>query len=174
MKTSNFLKKIFLVVFTTLFILPIKAEEKKVIENNTEFNVFTGMFDFSDDGKRSNIIGIQHQNEELNRDTFLGNLSPVSGAMITGDNATYVYTGVQAQYKLGNLNVTPSFTPGLYGAGDGKDLGHIVEFKSEVQLSLDLSTNTEFGFSYSHISNANIRQQNPGANSYMFNFLKRF
>ena len=63
MKTSNFLKKIFLVVFTTLFILPIKAEEKKVIENNTEFNVFTGMFDFSDDGKRSNIIGIQHQNE---------------------------------------------------------------------------------------------------------------
>jgi|TARA_E500000178_G_scaffold319912_1_gene342594 lipid A 3-O-deacylase len=174
MKTSNFLKKIFLVVFTTLFILPIKAEEKKVIENNTEFNVFTGMFDFSDDGKRSNIIGIQHQNEELNRDTFLGNLSPVSGAMITGDNATYVYTGVQAQYKLGNLNVTPSFTPGLYGAGDGKDLGHIVEFKSEVQLSLDLSTNTEFGFSYNHISNASLGEKNPGANSYMFNFLKRF
>ena len=174
MKTSNFLKKIFLVVFTTLFILPIKAEEKKVIENNTEFNVFTGMFDFSDDGKRSNIIGIQHQNEELNRDTFLGNLSPVSGAMITGDNATYVYTGVQAQYKLGNLNVTPSFTPGLYGAGDGKDLGHIVEFKSEVQLSLDLSTNTEFGFSYNHISNASLGEKNPGANSYMFNFVKQF
>ena len=104
----------------------------------------------------------------------MGNLSPVSGAMITGDNGTYVYTGVQAQYKLGNLNVTPSFTPGLYGAGDGKDLGHIVEFKSEVQLSLDLSTNTEFGFSYNHISNASLGEKNPGANSYMFNFLKRF
>ena len=58
------------------------------------------MFDFSDDGKRSTLIGIQHQNENLNRDTFLGNLSPITGALITADNATYIYTGVQAQYKI--------------------------------------------------------------------------
>ena len=36
------------------------------------------------------------------------------------------------------LTFTPSFAPGLYHEGDGKDLGHILEFKSEVQLSLDL------------------------------------
>ena len=30
---------------------------------------------------------------------------------------------------------TPSFAPGLYHEGDGKDLGHVLEFKSEVQLS---------------------------------------
>ena len=58
------------------------------------------MFDFSDDGKRSTLIGFQHQNEELNRDTFLGNLSPITGAMFTADNAAYVYTGVQANYTL--------------------------------------------------------------------------
>ena len=170
----NFLSKTLLIIFLSLFALPINADEIKVLEKNTEFNVYTGMFDFSDHVKKSNIIGIQHQDEELNRDTFLGNLSPVTGAMITGDAATYVYTGVQAQYKVGKLNVTPSFSPGLYGAGDGKDLGHIIEFKSEVQLSLDLSTNTEFGFSYNHISNASLGDKNPGANSYMFNFLKKF
>ena len=71
------------------------AEEIKT-DNNTEFNIYTGMFDFSDDGKRASLVGFQHQNEELNRDTFLGNLSPVTGAMITADNATYFYTGVQA------------------------------------------------------------------------------
>ena len=33
------------------------------------------MFDFSDDtGKEHGLIGFQHQNENLNRDTFLGNL----------------------------------------------------------------------------------------------------
>ena len=170
----NFLNKSLFVIFLSFLALPINADEMKVLEKKTEFNVYTGMFDFSDHGKKSNIIGIQHQNEELNRDTFLGNLSPVTGAMITGDSATYIYTGVQAQYKVGKLNVTPSFTPGLYGAGDGKDLGHMVEFKSEVQLSLDLSTNTEFGFSYNHISNASLGDKNPGANSYMFNFLKKF
>ena len=157
-----------------LFILPVNSEENVTIERNTEYNVYTGMFDFSDHGKRSNIIGIQHQNESLNRDTFLGNLSPVTGAMITGDSATYVYTGVQAQYKVGNINLTPSFTPGLYGAGNGKDLGHIVEFKSEVQFSLELPSDSQLGFSYNHISNASLGEKNPGANSYMFNFLKKF
>ncbi len=58
--------------------------------------------------------------------------------------------------------------------GDGKDLGHMLEFKSEVQLSLDLSKNSELGFSYNHISNASLGDKNPGANSYMFNFLKNF
>ena len=94
--------------------------------------------------------------------------------MFTADNATYLYTGVQAEYTLGKINLTPSFAPGFYEKGDGKDLGHLVEFKSEVQLSLDLSPNTEFGFSYNHISNASLGEKNPGANSYMFNFLKSF
>ena len=152
----------------------LNAEELKISDQNTEFNLYTGMFDFSDNGKKSTLVGIQHQNENLNRDTFLGNLSPITGALITSDNASYIYTGVQAQYKIGALNITPSFTPGLYHEGDGKDLGHMLEFKSEVQLSLDLSQSSELGFSYNHISNASLGDKNPGANSYMFNFLKNF
>ena len=150
------------------------AEEKVLKDQNTEFNVYTGIFDFSDDGKRSTLIGFQHQNENLNRDTFLGNLSPITGVLITADSAGYIYTGVQAQYKIGSLNITPSFTPGLYHEGDGKDLGHMLEFKSEVQLSLNLSDSSKFGFSYNHLSNASLGDKNPGANSYMFNFLKNF
>ena len=73
-----------------------------------------------------------------------------------------------------NTTVTPSFTPGYYNQGNGKDLGHAIEFKSEVQLSLDLPQNSEFGFSYNHLSNASLGTKNPGANSYMFNFLKKF
>ena len=147
---------------------------KVLKDQNTEFSVYTGMFDFSDDGKKSTLIGFQHQNENLNRDTFLGNLSPITGFLITADNAGYIYTGVQAQYKLGALNLTPSFTPGIYHEGDGKDLGHLIEFKSELQISLDLSKTSELGFSYNHISNASLGDKNPGANSYMFNFFKNF
>ena len=72
------------------------------------------------------------------------------------------------------INLTPSFTPGIYGKGNGKDLGHVVEFKSEVQLSLNLFENSQFGMSYNHISNASLGEKNPGANSYMFNFLQKF
>ena len=167
------LKLLYLFLCFFLFGTSLIAEEKK-LDNNTEFSVYSGMFDFSDDGKKSTLIGFQHQNEDLNRDTFLGNLSPVTGALITADNASYVYTGVQAQYKIGALNLTPSFTPGLYNDGNGKDLGHVVEFKSEIQLSLDLPRDSQFGFSYNHLSNASLGDKNPGANSYMFNFFKKF
>ena len=168
-----------LICFITILYLisnsSIASEKKKnnIIDEH-ELNFYSGTFDFSDDGKRSTILGFQHQNESLFRDTFLGKLSPVSGAMITADSASYFYTGVQAEYKIGNINLTPSFTPGLYHEGDGKDLGHIVEFKSELQLSLDLIGDSELGFSYNHISNASLGDKNPGANSYMINFFKNF
>ena len=168
------LKKLIIILFSLFFSFTLQAEDLKMKNKNTEFNVYTGMFDFSDDGKRSTLIGFQHQNEDLNRDTFLGNLSPVTGAMITADSATYFYTGVQAHYKLGTLNFTPSFTPGLYNKGNGKDLGHALEFKSELQLSLELPSDSQFGFSYNHLSNASLGDKNPGANSYMLNFFKKF
>jgi hypothetical protein len=167
-------KKICLSVCILFFVSSISAEEIKNNIQNNQYNVYTGMFDFSDDGKRSTLVGFQHQNENLNRNTFLGNLSPITGLLITSDNAGYVYTGVQAQYRIGTLNITPSFTPGLYHEGEGKDLGHMLEFKSEVQLSLNLSDSSKFGFSYNHLSNASLGDKNPGANSYMFNFLKNF
>ena len=170
MNFKNFLTTLFLV----LFAFSTTAEELERKSQNTEFSVYTGMFDFSDDGKKSTLLGFQHQNEDLNRNTFLGNLSPITGALITADAASYLYTGVQAQYKLGALNITPSFTPGLYFEGDGKDLGHLIEFKSELQFSLDLSNTSELGLSYNHISNASLGDKNPGANSYMFNFFKNF
>ena len=175
MKLKLIKKYFFLVNLFLLISLPLKSEDvKKISGSEHEFNIYTGMFDFSDHGKRSQIIGFQHQNENLIRESFFGTLSPVTGALITQDSATYIYTGVQAMYKVGNINITPSFTPGLYNQGDGKDLGHAVEFKSEVQLSLDLPRESQFGFSYNHISNASLGEKNPGANSYMFNFLKTF
>ena len=70
----------------------VSSEEKKIIEKDHEWNFYSGMFDFSDNGKRATLFGIQHQNESLTRDSFLGTLSPVTGFMITADNATYAYT----------------------------------------------------------------------------------
>jgi len=142
--------------------------------DDTEFNIYTGMFDFSDEGQKSNLFGLQHQNEDLFRSSFFGKISPMTGGFLTEKNAFYLYTGVQAEYKLGIININPSFAPGYYNYGDGKDLGYPLEFKSEVQVSLDLSDTSQFGMSYNHISNASLGSKNPGANSYMFNFLKQF
>ena len=154
------------------FLSLANSEDKK--SNDTELNFFTGMFDFSDDTQAAGVFGLQHQNDDLFRNSFLGKLSPITGGFLTENNAFYLYTGAQAEYDLGLFTITPSFAPGYYNSGDGKDLGSVLEFKSEIQMSLNLSDSTEFGMSYNHISNASLGDKNPGANSYMINFLKQF
>ena len=168
-----FLKKIFnILVFMVASINLVVAEEE--INNEHQFNLFSGNFDFSDHKQKAILVGFQHQNENLNRDTFLGNVSPITGGFLTENSAAYVYTGVEWNVDIGELMFTPSFAPGLYHEGDGKDLGHVLEFKSEVQLSYSASNSTNFGVSYNHVSNASLGDKNPGANSYMFNFFKNF
>jgi len=170
----TYIKKITLFIFSFVFINGLCWADDQRTERKTELNFYTGMFDFSDDGKRASLVGLEHRNEDLFRDSFLGKISPVTGAMITQENAVYFYTGIQAEYDIGILNFIPSFTPGLYEQGDGKDLGHPLEFKSEVKFTLDLGESSNLGFSYNHISNASLGDKNPGANSYMFNYLQKF
>ena len=170
------MKKITSIVLTILLILCFLnfrgiADDKS---NETELNFFTGMFDFSDAKQSSGLLGLQHQNEELFRKSFLGKLSPITGGFLTEKSAFYLYTGIQAEYNFGPLSIVPSFAPGYYNYGSGKDLGYPLEFKSEIQMSFDLGESSHLGMSYNHISNASLGSKNPGANSYMLNFLKQF
>ena len=159
----------------TLFLVVLLTTTKLVAsDDNHQLNFFIGNFDFSDHKQAAVLFGFQHQNEDLNRDTLIGNISPITGGFVTENSAAYIYTGFEWNIDMGALTFTPSFAPGLYHEGDGKDLGHIIEFKSEVQFSYELSKNSKIGFSYNHLSNASIGDKNPGANSYMFNFIKNF
>jgi len=162
-----------LITFLTLCFTSLGS----VADENTrdsEINAYVGNFDFSDVKQRAILFGFQHRNPQLSRETFLGKLSPITGGFITENKALYVYTGAQADFEFGSFTITPSFAPGYYNQGDGKDLGYPLEFKSEVQISLDLNDSTRLGASYNHISNASLGSKNPGANSYIFNFLKQF
>ena len=169
-----FLKRLSIVLLVIFSVTNLAVAEEQNT-NGHQLNFFLGNFDFSDDKQRAVLVGFQHQNENLIRETMLGNVSPITGGFITENSAAYVYTGIEWNVDMGGgLTFTPSFAPGLYHEGDGKDLGHLIEFKSELQISLDLSKTSELGFSYNHISNASLGDKNPGANSYMFNFFKNF
>ena len=161
-----------LIISFIIVFLPTQILAKE--SNNHQFNFFTGNFDFSDDKQAAVLVGFQHQNENLKRDTLIGKISPITGGFITENSAIYIYTGFEWNVDMGALTFTPSFAPGLYHEGDGKDLGHVLEFKSEIQFSYEISKDTNIGLSYNHISNASLGDKNPGANSYMFNFIKNF
>tara|TARA_B110000114_G_scaffold143529_1_gene152038 strand:- start:51 stop:572 length:522 start_codon:yes stop_codon:yes gene_type:complete len=171
---NNFYNKSLSIIILVLFTFVVNAEENKGISEH-QYNLYTGNFDFSDHKQKAILVGFQHQNENLERNTFLGNASPITGGFITENSAAYLYTGVEWNYDMSDkLKFTPSFAPGIYHEGDGKDLGHALEFKTELQLTYSISESMNLGMSYNHISNASLGSKNPGANSYIFNLLKNF
>ena len=123
---------------------------------------------------QTSLLGVEHKNENLFRDTWLGRFSPTTGAFVTGKSSIYLYTGIEADYKLGLVSVSPSFAPGYYEAGDGKNLGSALEFKSEIKIGLDLFENSKLGYSYSHISNNDWGDVNPGTDNQSISFSKKF
>jgi len=169
------LKKLSLLLLV-LFFTPSHGENPKISGVEHEYNFYVGTFDVIDKegDDKSSLFGLEHKNDNLFRDTILGKFSPISGAFVTGKNSMYLYTGVQAEYSLGPLNVVPSFAPGYYNAGSGKDLGSVLEFKSEIKLDLNIFKNSKIGYSYGHISNSDWGKINPGVNNQQISFSKNF
>ena len=145
-------------------------------ESDNDISFFTGTFDIIDEegDDQTNLFGIEHKNTNLFRDTFLGKFKPITGAFITGDKSIYLYTGVEGQYGIGPLKILPSFSPGYYEKGNGKDLGSFLEFKSEVKIGLDIFENSKLSYSYSHISNNDWGNINPGTDNQHITFSKNF
>ena len=91
---------------------------------------------------------------------------PFVGVMATSDEAVHGYAGVLVDIYFGRRWVlTPSFAPGLYRDGDGKDLGGTVQFRSQLEFSYRFDDRSRLGISVNHISNASIYDSNPGTES---------
>ena len=97
-------------------------------------------------------------------------LKPFIGFETTSDSASYFLTGIYLEDNIGtlfagessNFVFTPSFGVGIYDNGNGKELGSTIEFRTTLEISYILKNNNRIGFSYGHISNANIGDKNPG------------
>jgi len=165
------LKHLIFLVLLSFILNPALADE-----GNKEILVYTGTFDVIDKegDDQTSLFGIEHKNPNLFRNTFLGKFSPVSGGFMTGDSSVYLYTGIEGQYGIGKLKILPSFTPGFYEKGNGKDLGSALEFKSEIKLGFDIFENSKIGYSYSHISNNDLGEINPGTDNQQITFSKNF
>jgi len=145
-------------------------------DTGQNFSIYAGTFDLIDKegDEKTSLFGIEHKNKDLFRNTWIGRFSPTTGAFVTGKNSVYLYTGIEADYKLGPVNISPSFAPGYYEAGDGKNLGSALEFKSEIKIGVNLFKDANLGYSYSHISNNDFGDINPGTDNQSINLSKKF
>ena len=78
-----------LILILFLCISTSYADEIKLDEKSTEVNFYAGTFDVIDkegDDKTS-LFGVEHKNEKLFRNTYLGQFKPITGGFITGDSS---------------------------------------------------------------------------------------
>ena len=170
------LKKFQLLLLLIVFLTPANSEILDSLKNGHAYSLYSGTFDTLDKegDDQTTLVGFEHRDTNLFRNTILGKFAPVTGGFISGDDAIYLYTGIEAQYGIGPLKIIPSFAPGYYEPGGGKKLGSALEFKSEIRFDIEIFNNTKIGYSYNHISNNDWGTVNPGVNNETFSFTKSF
>jgi len=99
---------------------------------------------------------------------WVWHLRPITGAFVTHEGSLYGYAGLTMDIYFGpRLVLSPSFAPGLYLKNGGKELGHVVEFRSALAAAWRFDDRSRLGVDFSHISNAGLDENNPGANQLM-------
>jgi lipid A 3-O-deacylase len=101
-------------------------------------------------------------------------LRPMVGVMATTDSAVYGYAGLAVELWWFDKRVvlTPSAAVGAYHKGNGKDLGHTLEFRTGAALQYRFDNDSRLGVALHHLSNAGLgkNKKNPGAESLMITY----
>lgn len=96
---------------------------------------------------------------------------PFTGLMGNSDGGFYGYGGILLDIFFGRRFVlTPSFAIGAYDRGSGKDLGHSIEFRSQIELAYRFDDRSRLAISLNHMSNASLDEVNPGTESLMLTY----
>lgn len=93
-------------------------------------------------------------------------IRPQLVVLVPGFHSIYVGVGACLELYLSeHLVFSPSFSPGLYYKGKGRDLGYPLEFRSSLELCYEFENKMRIGGQFYHLSNASLSHKNPGMNA---------
>lgn len=94
---------------------------------------------------------------------------PLIGMMANTDGARYIFSGLFVEFSVTDFfSIIPSFAPGVYIKNYSKDLHFVLEFRSQIEAIFSITDKFRAGFSFNHISNASLGDENPGVESVGF------
>lgn len=110
------------------------------------------------DGKDSALAGLEYRGAP-----FLWKLYPHGGGFVTHRGAVYGYAGLGLEFRItDSVLIRGNTAVGAYGQGNDKDLGHVIEFRSGVELAYELPNRSQIGLTFHHLSNAGFDGDNDG------------
>ncbi|HEX9703578.1 MAG TPA: acyloxyacyl hydrolase [Rhodospirillales bacterium] len=129
--------------------------------------VGAGYFDFNRQKDQGAEFRVDYRS-----DYKLWIFKPFVTAAGVSNGMTFVGAGVLIDVYFGNrFVVTPSFAPTWWrGKTDDLDLGHSVEFRSQIEFAYRFDDRSRLGLAVSHSSNASLGDANPGTETVMLNY----
>lgn len=117
-----------------------------------------GWFDIVKQRNNAAILNLEYRSDKK-----LWVFKPMFGMFATSEGGFYGYAGIRMDVYFGNRFVfTPSFAPGFYHNGNGKDLGFDIEFRSSGEFAYRFDDYSRLSLGLAHLSNASLGSKNPG------------
>lgn len=139
-------------------VAPAKAAEK-TNDDPAFLSIGAGFYDFNRKKEKGAEFRLEYRSNKK-----IGIFKPFITGAYTSTSQGFIGAGILIDIYLGRrFVVTPSFAPHYYWGGNSKlDLGHKVEFRSQLELAYRFDNRSRLGVAISHYSNASLADQNPG------------
>ena len=154
--------------FTILFLLAISSLQ--AVRQCDLFSVSTGIFDVMRERHRTWEFSLEYKFHcpKFKSPFRFMEFRPLIGAMATIEGTTYLYGGINFDlFPCDQIVIAPGFAAGWYRAGNGKDLGYPLEFRTGVELAWQFEDASRLGVHFYHLSNASLGNRNPGEESFV-------
>jgi len=148
---------LFFQIWVSCFSNSGECQQVKDLPRDPSIAVGTGIFNLNNPAY--GLFGISYFSEKP-----LWIFSLFAEGLITVQTGYYVCLGIYLPIDIGKrISLKVGFAPGIYGTGDGYNLGSDLEFKSSATLSYKFNSNMKLSLQFSHISNGGTSPYNPGA-----------
>lgn len=126
-----------------------------------------GFFDFNRQKDQGAEFRVDYRS-----DFKLWHFKPFLTAAGVSNGMTFIGGGILLDIYFGRrFVVTPSFAPTWWrGKTDELDLGHGLEFRSQIEFAYRFDDRSRLGIAISHSSNASLGDTNPGTETLLVNY----
>ena len=145
------------------------AIDFSVTSDSNFFTLGAGLFDITDPDDISFVGLVDYRFTPrmfsgLFHERFHG-MGPMAGILANTDGGFYGFGGFFLDIRWDeNIIILPSLAVGGYSQNDSRDLGGVLEFKTEFYIGYKINEQNLLGVSLQHISNAAFHEDNPGVN----------
>jgi hypothetical protein len=145
-----------------LLAAPARAEVSSLTDATPLIGFGAGSFDSFDNVEQDKSTDLRL--EYRFGTPFWHVIKPQIGFEATTDGSAAFFGGIVADYVLwDHVVIAPSFSVGAYASGAGKEMGSIIQFRSQIEAGYRFDSGWRVAGALSHISNAELGDKNHGS-----------